>query len=418
MARAKLDEVTKIFTEDDGSEVVAVDDVTLDIDDGEFLVLVGPSGCGKSTTLRMVAGLETITDGEIRLDGTVINDVPAKDRDIAMVFQSYALYPHMSVRGNMSFGLEESTNLGDDEIAKRVEESAGMMGIGDLLDRKPSDLSGGQQQRVALGRAIVRDPAVFLMDEPLSNLDAKLRAQMRTELQRLQNELDVTTIYVTHDQTEAMTMGDRIAILDDGELQQVGTPLECYHRPKNLFVAGFIGDPPMNFLQVTNEDGTLIDHSFEYPLPPQVASAVEGTDSLVLGVRPEDIELEPDQSRADDHTISATIDVVEPMGDENVVYLRLADGATIARPDLAEQDAAEGTHVNDAAVEGSDDAKEGIAGESRSTIIATIGGMQHFDDGQDISIRIPPDAIHVFDADSTEALHNRTLQDADAVPGI
>ena len=425
MARTELDGVTKIFVEDDGSEVVAVDDVNLDIEDGEFLVLVGPSGCGKSTTLRMVAGLETITDGEIRLDGRVINDVPAKNRDIAMVFQSYALYPHMSVRGNMSFGLEESTDLSDDEIADRVEDSAAMMGIETLLDRKPSDLSGGQQQRVALGRAIVRDPEVFLMDEPLSNLDAKLRAQMRTELQRLQTELDVTTIYVTHDQTEAMTMGDRIAILDDGELQQVGTPLECYHRPANLFVAGFIGDPPMNFLQVTNDDGVLEGDGFTYPLPDDIASAVTGHDDVVLGIRPEDLELDGDRDAA--HSIPATIDVVEPMGDENVVYLKLENGKQVVAPDTGEQEGASveaaDADVTTAAGAGtSEESADGettqrISGEERGTLIATIGGMRRFQSGDDVSVVIPPEAIHVFDADTSESLHNRQLEDAGAVPG-
>src|SRR6056297_2798092 len=276
MADLKLDNVTKVFTDDDGSDIVAVDDVSFDIEDGEFLVLVGPSGCGKSTTLRMVAGLETVTSGRISLGGTNLVGRDPQDRDIAMVFQSYALYPHMTVQENMSFGLEESTDMADDEIERRVSETAEMMGIGDLLDRKPGELSGGQQQRVALGRAIVREPEVFLMDEPLSNLDAKLRSQMRTELQRLQEDLGTTTIYVTHDQTEAMTMGDRIAILNDGELQQVGTPLECYHEPANVFVAGFIGEPSMNFFDVTLEGDRLVADEFEYPLSDDVFTDVEG----------------------------------------------------------------------------------------------------------------------------------------------
>jgi len=238
----------------------------MSIDDGEFLVVVGPSGCGKSTTLRMIAGLETITSGTLSIDDRVVNDVKSQDRDIAMVFQSYALYPHMSVRQNMSFGLEESTDLLDDEINRMVSETGEMLGISPLLDRKPSDLSGGQQQRVALGRAIVRDPEVFLMDEPLSNLDAKLRAEMRTELQRLQNDLGVTTVYVTHDQTEAMTMGDRIAILDGGKLQQIASPLKCYHEPANQFVASFLGEPSMNFFDVTLDGDRLVGDVFEYPI--------------------------------------------------------------------------------------------------------------------------------------------------------
>ncbi|MFB6126886.1 MAG: ABC transporter ATP-binding protein, partial [Halolamina sp.] len=212
MARLELDDLRKVFTDTDGSDIVAVDGVTTDIEDGEFLVLVGPSGCGKSTTLRMIAGLESISDGTLRLDDRPLNDVKPQDRDIAMVFQSYALYPHMTVRENMAFGLEESTEMPDEEIEPLVTDTAELLGIDAMLDRKPTELSGGQRQRVALGRAIVRDPEVFLMDEPLSNLDAKLRSEMRTELQRLQEELDTTTVYVTHDQTEAMTMGDRIAI--------------------------------------------------------------------------------------------------------------------------------------------------------------------------------------------------------------
>ncbi|WP_247000533.1 ABC transporter ATP-binding protein [Halosolutus gelatinilyticus] len=390
MAETQLHDVTKVFTDDDGSDIVAVDEVSIDIEDGEFLVLVGPSGCGKSTTLRMIAGLETISGGEIRLDGRVINDVPPKSRDIAMVFQSYALYPHMTVQENMSFGLEESTVLSDDEIASRVEETAEMMGIGDLLDRKPGELSGGQQQRVALGRAIVREPAVFLMDEPLSNLDAKLRAQMRTELQRLQEELGTTTVYVTHDQTEAMTMGDRIAILNDGRLQQVGTPLECYHEPANTFVADFIGEPAMNFFDVTRRDadeGAILggDH-LEYAVSADVAAALDGRTDFVLGVRPEDIGIEvaeEESRRTDGRVVSATVTVVEPMGDENVVYLALGDG------------------------------------ESDATAIATIDGMSRVEAGQRVVAHIPEDAIHVFDAESGEALHNRRVESTEPrVPNL
>ncbi|GAB3681533.1 sn-glycerol-3-phosphate ABC transporter ATP-binding protein UgpC [Salinarchaeum chitinilyticum] len=408
MAKTELDGVTKIFVEDDGSEVVAVDDLSIDIADGEFLVLVGPSGCGKSTTLRMVAGLETISEGEIRLDDTVINGIPAKNRDIAMVFQSYALYPHMTVRENMSFGLEESTDLPRDDIDERVRDSATMMGIGDLLDRKPADLSGGQQQRVALGRAIVREPAVFLMDEPLSNLDAKLRAQMRTELQRIQSELGTTTIYVTHDQTEAMTMGDRIAILNDGRLQQVGTPLECYHRPQNLFVAGFIGDPPMNFLEVSHRDGALVDGTFEYPLPPEIANSLSGVEDVILGVRPEDIELD-DEGADTERAVSATIDVVEPMGDENVVYLQLEEGDQVVAADVEAETTPDTDQGDDVATE------ESIADES-GTLVATVGGMEQYDAGDSVSVRIPPESIHLFDAVSSEALHNRRLENASSVP--
>ncbi len=381
MATIELNHVTKVFTEDDGGEVVAVDDVSININDGEFLVLVGPSGCGKSTTLRMVAGLETISKGQIRLDDRVINDVPARDRDIAMVFQSYALYPHMTVRGNMRFGLEESTNLPDDEIDKHVEETATMMGIGELLDRKPADLSGGQKQRVALGRAIVRDPKAFLMDEPLSNLDAKLRSKMRTELQQLQSELGTTTIYVTHDQTEAMTMGDRIAILNDGELQQVGTPIQCYHQPANQFVAGFIGDPSMNFLDVTAKNGSLVDDDqFEYPISKGIVNALEGHSDVVLGVRPEDIRV-GESVDDDEHAVTMTVGVVEPMGDQNVVYLRFADLET-------------------------------MVGDADEFVVATVNGMRHIESGQRVRVHIPEDAIHVFDAATGVALHNRRLERA------
>ncbi|WP_123533583.1 ABC transporter ATP-binding protein [Halosimplex salinum] len=372
MAQLELDDLTKVF-QDGKDEIVAVDGVSIDIPDGEFLVVVGPSGCGKSTTLRMVAGLETVTSGQIRLDDHVINDVKPQDRDIAMVFQSYALYPHMTVHDNMAFGLEESTDMPDSEIAERVEEAATMMGIDNLLDRKPGELSGGQQQRVALGRAIVRDPEVFLMDEPLSNLDAKLRSQMRTELQRIQEDLGVTTMYVTHDQTEAMTMGDRIAILDGGVLQQVATPLECYHEPNNQFVAGFIGEPSMNFLDVDNENGTLVREGFEYPLAPEIADRVAGRDEVVLGIRPGAVEVE--HTSAGDHRFDATVDVVEPMGDENTVYL-LFDAW-------------------------SDD----------NALVATVSGMRQIESGESVVAHIPEDAIHIFDGETGEALHNRTLVD-------
>jgi len=391
MAKTELDHVSKVFA-DDGGDIVAVDDLSLTIDDGEFLVLVGPSGCGKSTTLRMIAGLETVTEGEIRLDGQVINDLPARDRDIAMVFQSYALYPHMTVRENMRFGLEESTGLSDDEIESRVERAAETMDIPDLLDRAPGELSGGQQQRVALGRAIVRDPAVFLLDEPLSNLDAKLRAQMRTELQRLQADLGTTTVYVTHDQTEAMTMGDRIAILNDGRLQQVGTPLSCYHEPSNLFVAGFIGEPSMNFLDVTLGEGTpdaetaggqtLVGEGFEYPISENLRADVAGHDALALGVRPEDVDLVGEVET--DHDFPATVDVVEPMGDENQVHLRF--GAS-----------------EDSETDGEE-------------LVATVSGMRRVEAGDSVAVRIPESAVHVFDRRTGEALRNRELETAETAP--
>ena len=383
MADLTLDNITKIFTEDDGNEIRAVDEVSVDIEDGEFLVLVGPSGCGKSTTLRMIAGLETITTGEIRLAGGRINEKPPAERDIAMVFQSYALYPHMTVRENMSFGLEESTEMTDDEIVGTVEDTAELMEIKELLDRKPSDLSGGQQQRVALGRAIVRDPEAFLMDEPLSNLDAKLRATMRTELQRIQNDLDVTTVYVTHDQTEAMTMGDRIAILDDGILQQVGTPLECYHTPNNRFVAGFIGDPSMNFFEMAVDGETLVIDRFEYPLKPAQQKAIGDAKEVVFGIRPEDIRIKDPGGISDKYQFEVTVDVVEPRGDENTIHLTF--DRSVDEP---------------------------------VTFTATVSGLRDISAGDEVVATFPPDSINLFDTDTGVAVHNRTFESEDATKQI
>ncbi|EFW92701.1 ABC transporter related protein [Haladaptatus paucihalophilus DX253] len=383
MAKLTLDGVTKVF-DDGGDDIVAVDSADVDIDDGEFLVLVGPSGCGKSTTLRMIAGLETVSTGEIRLGETVINDQPPTARNIAMVFQSYALYPHMTVRQNMSFGLEESTDMPKSEITQTVEDAAEMLGIADLLDRKPGELSGGQQQRVALGRAIVRDPEVFLMDEPLSNLDAKLRSQMRTELQRLQEDLGVTTVYVTHDQTEAMTMGDKIAILNDGKLQQVATPIEAYHQPANRFVAGFIGEPSMNFFEMERNGDSLVGEWFEYPLSSETAAELDDAERVTLGVRPEDVELVA--SGSGDHEFRTVVDVVEPMGNENNVYLRFAGG------------------------------DESKPMEERETFVATLSGMRTIEDGQEVIARIPEEAIHLFDAETGTALRNRRLDQEATIP--
>ncbi|WP_324757600.1 ABC transporter ATP-binding protein [Haloarcula sp. GH36] len=376
MSHLTLDDVTKIFHDDDEGEIVAVDDVSIDIEDGEFVCVVGPSGCGKSTTLRMIAGLEDITSGEIRLQGNVINDLPPARRGVAMVFQSYALYPHMTVRENMAFGLEQSTDLPDGEIDDRVTEATDILGIHDLIDRKPNELSGGQQQRVALGRAIVRDPEVFLMDEPLANLDAKLRAEMRTELQHLQEELDVTTVYVTHDQTEAMTMSDRIAILNDGKLQQCATPLECYHEPGNLFVAGFIGEPSMNFFDVERQGSTLVADRFEYELSEQTVDALPDTTSLTLGIRPEDVEIV--DTKLDEHDYDAVVDVVEPRGNENTVHLSFEDG-------------------------------------QMDTFTATIDGMHQVEWGEDVTVRFPEEAIHLFDTATGEAVKNRDLSSVEKI---
>jgi multiple sugar transport system ATP-binding protein len=318
MAQVSLKDLTKKY-----DEVVAVNDVNLNINDQEFVVLVGPSGCGKTTTLRMVAGLEEITGGDIYIGDRLVNNLASKDRNIAMVFQSYALYPHMKVFDNMAFGLK-MRKVPKPERATLVNDAAQVLGITDLLDRKPKQLSGGQRQRVALGRAIVRKPDVFLFDEPLSNLDAKLRVQMRTELIKLHNRLKSTSIYVTHDQVEAMTMGDRIVVMNHGLIQQVGSPLELYNTPINLFVAGFIGSPAMNFLDCTlaEEKGTLfvVASGFKISLPEDLAGMAKAANAkeFIFGVRPEDVTKqgtgEPGARKSD--PVSARINVIETLGKE------------------------------------------------------------------------------------------------------
>ncbi|SEO48388.1 multiple sugar transport system ATP-binding protein [Amphibacillus marinus] len=335
MAELVLKNIDKVY-EKDG--VKAVDDFNLEIKDKEFIVFVGPSGCGKSTTLRMIAGLEEITSGEFYIDDKLMNDVAPKDRDIAMVFQNYALYPHMNVYDNMAFGLK-LRKFRKDEIERRVKNAAQILGLEPYLDRKPKALSGGQRQRVALGRAIVRDAKVFLMDEPLSNLDAKLRGQMRAEIQKLHQRLQTTTIYVTHDQTEAMTMATRIVVLKDGLIQQVGAPKEVYDLPDNIFVAGFIGSPAMNFF-----NGTLEESGFRVS-PKQTIQVPEGKmkvlreqgyvgKEVVLGVRPEDIHDEPVFLDANPgSTITAEIEVAELMGSESYLYSKLSEQEFIARVD-------------------------------------------------------------------------------------
>jgi multiple sugar transport system ATP-binding protein len=379
MATLRFDDVTKTFRDDSG-EIVAVDEVNMEIEDGEFVVIVGPSGCGKTTTLRMVAGLETLTEGDIRIDEESVRGKSPQERNIAMVFQSYALYPHMTVRENMSFGLEQSTDFESDEIERRVTDIGELLDIPELLDRHPEELSGGQQQRVALGRAIVRDPEVFLLDEPLSNLDAKLRAEMRTELQRLQNELETTTIYVTHDQTEAMTMSDRLAILNDGQLQQIGTPLDCYYEPNNLFVAGFIGEPSMNFISCTRDGDTLRGDGFDYHLSEATRATVESTTDLTMGIRPEDVEVvaEPEM----DNDVAVEVDVVEPFGKENNLYL-----------DPVDRD----------------------QGES---IIGTVPGRQRVTEGERIGMRMPEEHLHLFDTESGTALRHPQAEAEDLTPVI
>ena len=314
--------------------VHAVKDVNLQIRDKEFVVFVGPSGCGKTTTLRMIAGLEAISSGDISIDGNVVNQLPPMDRDIAMVFQNYALYPHMSVYDNMAFGLK-MRKFAKGEIEKRVRDAADILGIGDLLKRKPRQLSGGQRQRVALGRAIVRHPRVFLFDEPLSNLDAKLRVQMRVELKKLHQRLGTTAIYVTHDQVEAMTLGDRVVVMRDGVVQQVGEPLELYHSPSNRFVAGFIGSPAMNFVPVTvtEANGSLIaeNSGLRIKLPVETAQRLRGHigRDITLGVRPEDLTV-VSSADVDNPCFDAVAEVVEQLGSEILLDMKVGDGVMVA----------------------------------------------------------------------------------------
>ncbi|MCH8047764.1 MAG: sn-glycerol-3-phosphate ABC transporter ATP-binding protein UgpC [Planctomycetes bacterium] len=335
MAQVVLEHVAKTYP----GNIRAVDDVSLEVADGELIVLVGPSGCGKTTTLRMIAGLEELTGGVIRIGDRVVNDLAPKDRDIAMVFQNYALYPHMNVRKNLSFGLR-LRRVPKAEIKTKVEATAAMLGISDLLDRKPRALSGGQQQRVALGRAMVRDPACFLLDEPLSNLDARLRVEMRGEIKRLQRQLGTTMIYVTHDQEEAMTLGDRIVVMHEGMIQQCGDPLSVYHHPANRFVAGFIGSPPMNFLDgkiIADADGLWLEHSpWRIRLPEWAANRFAGNvpERVILGIRPSAISSRSEGRFADDgNALSAQVLAVEPLGEAMDVHLT---GATGGSPSSAE----------------------------------------------------------------------------------
>jgi multiple sugar transport system ATP-binding protein len=315
MATVTFDKATRIYP---GSEKPAVNALELTIDDGEFLVLVGPSGCGKSTALRMLAGLEDVNSGSIRISDRDVTHMPPKDRDIAMVFQNYALYPHMTVADNMGFALKIA-GVKKDEIGRRVQEAAKLLDLEDFLARKPKALSGGQRQRVAMGRAIVREPQVFLMDEPLSNLDAKLRVSTRTQIASLQRRLGITTVYVTHDQIEAMTMGDRVAVLKDGILQQVDSPLNLYDTPSNVFVAGFIGSPAMNIGTFQLKDGRANLGDVDIPLPPATVAAVaaEGSNQIIIGFRPESLEPAPEGTEG---AIPVIVDVVEELGSDAFLY--------------------------------------------------------------------------------------------------
>ncbi len=390
MASIVLEGVTKQFP--DGT--IAVRDLDLDICDGEFMVLVGPSGCGKTTALRMVAGLEEMTSGTIRIGDRVVNDLAPRDRDIAMVFQNYALYPHMTVFENMAFGLK-LRKVSKDEIRRRVEEAAELLAIAELLGRRPRQLSGGQRQRVAMGRAIVREPAAFLMDEPLSNLDAKLRVQMRTEIGRLHQRLETTTIYVTHDQTEAMTMADRVAVMRQGTLQQVDTPRALYESPVNLFVAGFIGSPPMNLVaaHLSREDGRVFAAfgSHRLAVPPAVLKDRQGLAShfggeAILGIRPEDIE---DASFAPQAEASQVLEVVmaltEPMGAEVVAHFEV-DTPPVATKETREL------------------AADPRVGGERTTFTARLHPRTPAADGQAIKLAVDVDRLYFFDPETGETI--------------
>src|SRR5215217_8122326 len=385
MAEIKLENVTKRFP--DGYE--AVRDMSLDIQDGEFMILVGPSGCGKSTALRMIAGLEDITDGDLIIGGDVVNDRPPKDRDIAMVFQNYALYPHMSVRDNMGFALR-LRGVDKEEINKKVEQSARILDLEPHLDRKPSQLSGGQRQRVAMGRAIVRDPAAFLMDEPLSNLDAKLRVQMRTEVSRLQQRLGTTTIYVTHDQTEALTLGDRVAVMRSGVLQQVGAPMQLYNQPVNLFVAGFIGSPAMNFMPATVEGDTVKLPFGDVQLPSELHDRVRDAHGrrLIAGIRPEHFEDAKLTGEALDRgsTFRAQIEVLESLGSELYAHFTVQSDETIDSAELRElaQDAG-----------GGEIPMEGDEGR----IVARLDPASQVKQGEEAELWVDATRLQLFDPD-------------------
>jgi multiple sugar transport system ATP-binding protein len=386
MAEIALNGVTKVFP--DGYE--AVKDMDLDIQDGEFMILVGPSGCGKSTALRMIAGLEDISDGELSIGGDVVNDKAPKDRDIAMVFQNYALYPHMTVRENMGFALKLA-GVDKEEIDRKVEEAARTLDLTQHLDRKPANLSGGQRQRVAMGRAIVRDPKAFLMDEPLSNLDAKLRVQMRTEVARLQSDLGTTTVYVTHDQTEAMTLGDRVAVMRAGVLQQVGTPGDLYENPKNLFVAGFIGSPAMNFMPAQVSDGKVRLPFGEADLPE--GARAEG--DVIAGLRPESFEDASlvGEAKSRGITFGAKIDLVESMGSELYAYFEV------------ESDRMDSDQLQELAEDvGAGDVPGGESGQ----VVARLDAASNVERGGQAELWVDTSKLHLFDPQSGDSLTSRS----------
>jgi multiple sugar transport system ATP-binding protein len=385
MSEITLDRVTKVFA--DGQE--AVKDMSLEVGDGEFMILVGPSGCGKSTALRMIAGLEDITGGEVKIGGEVVNDRAPKDRDIAMVFQNYALYPHMTVRQNMGFALQLA-GVDKEEIDRKVEEAAKTLDLTQHLDRRPANLSGGQRQRVAMGRAIVRDPQAFLMDEPLSNLDAKLRVQMRTEVARLQSRLETTTVYVTHDQTEAMTLGDRVAVMRAGILQQVGTPAELYEEPVNLFVAGFIGSPAMNFMPAEVSGGRV-------KLPIGEADAPEGArdGQVVAGLRPESFEDASMVGELRDErgvVFEAEIDLVESLGSDLYAYFHV------------ESDRVESDQLADLVEERLEETGVPEVREGQEQIVARLDPASKIKRRERTELWADTSKLHLFDAESGERL--------------
>jgi len=391
MAPITLDKVTKVYP--NGFE--AVHELNLDVADGEFMVLVGPSGCGKTTALRMVAGLEDITGGELSIGGRIVNDVSPKDRDIAMVFQNYALYPHMTVAENIGFALK-LRKVSKSEIKKKVNETAELLGLTEWVDRKPGQLSGGQRQRVAMGRAIVREPSVFLMDEPLSNLDAKLRVQMRAEVSRIQRRVGVATLYVTHDQVEAMTMGDRVAVLSGGVLQQCDSPQALYDHPKNLFVAGFMGSPAMNLFEATIANGatSVLIGTQQIPLAESVLSAKPGlrayaNRSVVVGIRPEDLPiLSTEAESAALASFEGNVDLVEALGSEQLVHF--TSDARQIQVTTAKEDDAEGLSEGALGKTG-----EGVARVDARAKLA-VGGRVRFN--------LDPSRIHFFDATTSEAI--------------
>jgi multiple sugar transport system ATP-binding protein len=407
MAEVTLENVTKVY----GEDVVAVRDMNLDIPDGEFVVFVGPSGCGKSTALRMIAGLEDISGGKVFIADDVVNDLPPRDRDIAMVFQNYALYPHMNVRENMGFALKLK-KFDKEEIERRVEEAAKVLSIEHFLDRKPKALSGGQRQRVALGRAIVREPKAFLMDEPLSNLDAKLRVQMRTEIAKLHNRIGTTTIYVTHDQTEAMTMADRIVVLKDGVVQQVDHPQDMYDHPKNVFVAGFIGSPAMNFIRAKLEKDSSAGGyvaTFGKTRLPLSKQAIEeakekgndldqhGGKEVVLGIRPEhieDSEVNDDIDTSAGNVMEVEPQVIESMGSEKYLYF-----------EVGEEHAADLDSVKAMTDDEGDNEEEGGSPEGGGDMmVARIAAESGARQGTKVQLALDPDQIRLFDLETEEAI--------------